>query len=144
FWQGSCQGSGQNVIYTAAGGDFVKAFPVTNGALAASASSQSLAALGAAIAPAGPLGESPAVSSNGATNGIVWVIHAAGYGANGAAPAPAVLHAYDACNLGTELYNSSKAAGDAAGNAVKFTVPTVSNGHVYVGTQAELTVYGFR
>lgn len=103
-------------------------------------------------------GAGPAVSSLGATNGIVWVIDSfmhgtptGGYWQNGkpspwpaSKSGPAVLHAYDALNLDNELWNSAQADNnrDQAGHAVKFSVPTVANGKVYVGTQSELTVYG--
>jgi hypothetical protein len=50
-----------------------------------------------------------------------------------------VLYAYDAANVATELWNSSLTATDAAGYAVKFTVPTIANGRVYVGTRGNNT-----
>jgi hypothetical protein len=84
-------------------------------------------------------GASPSVSGSSATeNGIVWALDTAKYGTNGTPTAggPAVLHAYDATNLGKELWNSSQnASRDVAGNAVKFTVPTIANGKVYIGTR---------
>lgn len=84
-------------------------------------------------------GATPSVSSTGgSTNGIVWALDNHSYCTQQAPVCgPAILHAYDAANVGTELWNSSQAAGsrDQAGNAVKFTVPTVANGKVYVGTR---------
>ena len=88
-------------------------------------------------------GPTPSVSSTGTTNGIVWAIDNSQYGPptpNGSGPA--VLHAYDATNLGNELWNSSLGAGNTAGNAVKFTVPTVANGKVYIGTRGSSTTNG--
>jgi hypothetical protein len=90
-------------------------------------------------------GVTPSVSATGTTNGIVWALDTQHQCISGEKTcSPVVLHAYDARDLATELWNSSMVAGDAAGNAVKFTVPTVANGKVYVGTRGNNTggVYG--
>jgi len=127
FWMGS--------LYTTATGQNLSAYPLSNGVLTSVPSTLSPETF-AFPAP------SPVISTNGASNGIAWVIDSSGYGANGAAATPAILRAYDATNLGNEIYNSSANSADAAGLAVKFAVPTVANGKVYVGTQGELSVYG--
>jgi hypothetical protein len=106
----------------------------------------------------------PSISSQGASNGVVWAIDAGlyGYASPNAPPVngqpfncsvspvpapctgPAILHAYNAANLATEYWNSTQAAGnrDQAGNAVKFVPPTIANGKVYVSTRTEIDVYG--
>lgn len=90
----------------------------------------------------GPQGATPAISADGTDDAVLWLIDTSGAFAssNGAA----ILRAYDPGDLSNELYDSAMAPKnrDAAGLAVKFTVPTVANGKVYVGTQSELDVYG--
>ncbi|HEY1482840.1 MAG TPA: hypothetical protein VGF19_08965, partial [Candidatus Acidoferrum sp.] len=103
-------------------------------------------------------GATPSVSSSGATNGVLWALDNRAFCTdqvlNGAC-GPTILHAYDANNLATEFWNSSSVSADAAGYAVKFTVPTVANGKVYVGTRGndnlvsgtvlgELDIYGLK
>ena len=75
------------------------------------------------------------MSANGSTNGIVWASSAA---------TSSVLYAYDATNLGTQLYNSSQAANgrDGFGTANKYTSPTVVAGKVFVGTHTGVAVFG--
>ena len=93
----------------------------------------------------GNRGATPSVSSTGTSNGIVWALDNSNYCTHySPGCGPAVLHAYDATTLSSDLWNSSMVASDAAGNAVKFTVPTIANGKVYVGTRGNNTggVYG--
>lgn len=119
-------------VYFWGSNDFIKAFSLTNGLLSGTPTSEG-------PEESGFPGATPSVSANGSTNGIVWAIESDAYNTLG----PAVLHAYDATNVATELYSSSQnLSRDNPGAAVKFTVPTIANGKVYVGTANQLSVYG--
>jgi uncharacterized repeat protein (TIGR03806 family) len=85
-------------------------------------------------------GATACISSEGASNAIMWVI----YNAGGEAPAtPCVLRAYNATNIAQELYTSDQLPSrDSAPDAVKFIAPTIANGKVYVAAQYAVTVYG--
>src|SRR5262249_53722589 len=107
--------------------DVGKTFSISNGAITAMPTSQ------------GPdmfayPGSTPSISANGTSNGVVWDLDT---GTN-------QLRAYDAASYATELYTSAQAAGnrDALGTVIKFSLPTVANGQVYVGTTNHLVVYG--
>jgi len=122
FWQGT--------LYVGPVNDHVKAYALssTTGQFTTSPSSQSTGSYGFP-------GATPSISAQGTTNAVLWTIERINAGA-------AVLHAYDATNLATELWNSNNSSSDHAGQAVKFTVPTVANGKVYVGSAGEISVYG--
>ena len=81
-------------------------------------------------------GATPVVSANGTRNGIVWLIETKAW--NDFTDRPAVLHAYDAANVAHELYSAP------AGAAMRFTVPTIANGRVYVPAKGEVDVFGLR
>ncbi len=84
----------------------------------------------------GSRGGTPSITAAGTANGILWALDSTKFCTRHAPSCgPVVLHAYDATRLGTELWNSAANAADAAGYAVKFTVPTIVNGKVYVGTR---------
>jgi hypothetical protein len=85
-------------------------------------------------------GATACLSANGARNAILWAMDNAG---GERPPTPCVLRAYNATNIAQELYTSAQLPSrDAAGDAVKFTIPAIANGKVYVAGQYSLTVYG--
>ncbi len=82
------------------------------------------------------------ISANGGQDGtgVLWVTT----GDHSNANLPGTLHAFDASNLGNELWNSDMTQGqDFLGTFAKFANPTVANGKVYVPTWSNaVTVYG--
>ena len=86
-------------------------------------------------------GSSPTVSSRpDNSNAVLWNLNNNLYCTpQSSGCGPTVLHAYDPNNLATEFWNSSQNAANTAGYPVKFTLPTVANGRVYIGTRGNNT-----
>ena len=118
----------ENKVYFVAANDSLRAYALSNGLL-------SLSGLSTTIF--GWPGATPVISANGTKDAIVWALQTNGSGA------PAVLHAYAASDVSIDLYSSDQnSVRDNPGAAVKFSVPTIVNGRVYVGTQDRLSVFG--
>jgi Immunoglobulin I-set domain/PQQ-like domain len=117
-----------NSIYYSPQGGSLQAFALTSAMLSSSPTSQTSTQF------AYP-GTFPVVSANGAANAIVWAYENT---------APAVLHAYAAANLATELYNSNQASGgrDQFGAGNKNIVPIVADAKVFVATTNSVAVFG--
>ncbi len=135
YWNGT--------IYYHCNADVLRAFSWN----AAAAAGQQLSAQPTSVGSAvfGMHGATASLSANGTINGIIWDIDNSTYvGTDPTSSGQSVLHAYDATNVANELYNSSQAASgrDTAGQALKFTVPTIANGRVFVPTATELDIYG--
>ncbi len=85
-------------------------------------------------------GATPTVSADDTKNGIVWVLSSKAW--NGS-DQNAILFAYDATNVTREIYNSDQnPTRDRAGMALRFAIPTIANGRVYIGTRRRIDVYG--
>ena len=124
YWNGNVYIWGEN--------DVLKMFPITNGVLASGASAQ------ASVSSTFP-GATPVVSSNGTQNGIVWALVTDLYNSNGSS----ILYAFNAQNVAQQLYASNQnSSRDDVGPAIKFTVPVITNGKVYVGSGYQIDVYG--
>jgi hypothetical protein len=123
-----------NAVYYSGQGDYLDRYTLIKGALSKTPVSTSPTTLAA--------GSTPSISANGSTNGIVWVIDAPSTKGT-----TALIHAYQASNVSLELYNSEQnSTRDTLGRGIRFSVPTVANGNVYVGSKNgsidSLYVYG--
>jgi uncharacterized protein (TIGR03437 family) len=114
-------------VYFSASYDRLKAFAIAGAQIKTPPASQSTLVFDYP-------GAIPAISANGSSNGIVWVVES-DYGGT--------VHAYDASNLANELYNTQmNSTRDRLGSFVRFSVPTIANGRVYVGNGGALVVFG--
>jgi Bacterial Ig-like domain (group 2) len=87
----------------------------------------------------GTRGTTPFISSDGTANGILWMIDTGQPLQTSSTPTRSILRAYDANNLGDELYNSGDNAADVPGYGIKFSSPVAANGKVYISTGHDLT-----
>ncbi|MFI5379946.1 MAG: PA14 domain-containing protein [Tepidisphaerales bacterium] len=128
FLNGAGGTSGSLYYFPGYGGDG-RAFSVSNGTFSANYTSHTTDA-----SSFSSLDGTPSISANGTSNGIVWVVDR---GTN-------TLRAYNALNLSTELWDSNAAPNgrDTLGAATKFSVPTVADGIVMVGTLNSLVIFG--
>jgi len=82
----------------------------------------------------GQRGSTPSISANGTSNGVVWTFDFDSV----------QLRAYAASNFANEIWTSALAPNnrDQTGTGVKFAVPTVADGRVFLGTLNALVAYG--
>ena len=127
-------------VYIGGIDDTMKAYQIMNDTLSSSPTSRTPESFSFP-------GVTPSMSSNGSTSGtgIVWVVAPPNAcSGNGCNPGgPGTLRAYDATNLGNELYNSGQnSVRDQLDSYTKFSVPTIANGKVFVGTLTSLSIFG--
>jgi hypothetical protein len=122
-----------NNVYFGGRYDYLRqyTFDSTTGLLSPTAASQSQTFFGYP-------GATISISANGDSDAIAWALQTDDFKRG-----PATLHAYDATNLATEFYNSNmNNSRDEPGQAIKFTIPTIANGKVYVPAVDTLSVFG--
>lgn len=122
YWNGN--------LYMAMANGPAKQYAFSNGSLSGTA---------VATAPTtfGQRGGSSVVSANGTSNGITWIYEKSWPTGNG------ILHAYDATNIGTELWNSDQnRPRDGMNTGVSFGTPVVANGKVLAPYENFVIAYG--
>jgi MYXO-CTERM domain-containing protein len=135
-WTSSASGTS---VYIWAEYDHLKQFPLTGGKFDMANLKQSEAQV-----PNGMPGGMLSISANGnrTGTGIVWASHPSTGDAENQTQG-GILRAFDADDVGQELWNSGMNPRDGFGNFAKFVPPTVANGRVYLATFSnQLVVYG--
>ena len=113
------------------------AFTLSNGRLSSAPTSVSPETYNGKTSTFSARGGELAISANGTSNGILWALQSNGD------TLPGTLHAYDPSNLAHEYYTSDQAGTrDQLDPWLKFTVPLVANGRVYVVSSGHLTAFG--
>jgi hypothetical protein len=130
YWNGN--------LYYAAVNDTLKLYPLSNSTCAVG--TPPLCSSQATTAAIFHYGATPSVSSNGPADGIVWAINGTGQPVSST---PGVLYAFSTDTL-AELYDSNQCRiggvqQDQPGAGTSFSVPTIANGRVYIGTMGGST-----
>lgn len=129
YWRSATRGQ---VVYLWGENDVAKAFTFNGSTLTTTPLSRT--SVKSPASGCGMPGAFLSLSANGAANGILW----ANCVFSGDAlhnTVPGILRAFDANNLGVELWNSRmNATRDDTGNLAKFVPPTIANGKVYLPT----------
>jgi hypothetical protein len=133
-------GPNTGLLYYHGSGDWMKAFRVTDGKFVRGP--REGMAVDRTNNSWGFPGSQPSLTTDpGGGNALAFELQTNNYAQQG----PEVLHIYDAHNLGTEKYRSDDGSiglRDQLGPSTKFVVPTIANGHVYVGTANTIQFFG--
>ena len=136
FWSGN-----NGNLYFAGGYDTLKKYPLYDSnnncgpgpvlcsATAVTHNTKQSIVMGYSITPSVSSGPAPQYQ-----NGLVWGIKRGTYNSG--------LFAFDAGTM-IELYGADQCpTRDEVANPTKFSIPTVANGYVYVGTEADFDIFG--
>ena len=86
-------------------------------------------------------GATPVISANGSKDAIVWAASSKNW--NEPPGRPAILYAYDAADVTRELFTTEQnSQRDRPGVALRFAMPAVINGKVFLGCKGQVDVYG--
>jgi hypothetical protein len=108
---------------------------VMRGYTVATTGTPSLTPTLAGTTSAGYGGTTPVISSNGATNGVLWEVRRSN---------PISFEAYDASKLGAPLFSQNTGTWSNQSNQNPFVAPVEANGRVYAPGYLTVTVFGLK